>query len=96
LRLLTTLDHTNTGTGLPCVQGGVCSEENSPGSIIALGPQVSVSIHVRRYIVATIDHSNKSCQQYLRETVAADIEGRRFNHEAFGDVGSVPYISCLW
>ena len=95
LREYTSLDHTNRGTGLPCVQGDMCTESNSPASIIKLGPTVNAPIQVQRKLFATIDHEKKTCVQEVVEIVDADIKGKNFHHEAYGFIGNVSYQSCV-
>jgi hypothetical protein len=95
LREYTSLDHTNRGTGLPCIEGGFCTESNSPESIIKLGPLVTAPIRVQRKLFATIDHEKKTCVQEVVEIVDVDIKGKNFHHEAYGFIGNESYQVCV-
>jgi hypothetical protein len=95
LRNFTSLDHTNSGTGQPCAQGGVCTDSNSPDSVIKLGPTVTASLQVQRKLFAQIDHEKKTCVMEMTEIVDVDIKGKNFHHEAWGSIGSVSYASCV-
>ena len=95
LRNLTVLDHTNSATGLPCVQGGVCTETNSPASIIAKGPVVKAPTRVQRIAQFTIDHDAKTCTQVLHEIVDVSIAGKNFHHERSKVIGPMTFDACI-
>ncbi|MEZ4815930.1 MAG: hypothetical protein R3A80_12135 [Bdellovibrionota bacterium] len=88
-------DHRVENEGFPCITGGVCSNENSPTSILHGEKLVAVPIRVILSETLTLDYETKTCTRTLSEKVKSHIKNRDFGHFRSGEPVAQPYESCL-